>query len=91
MLFGAALGNLIRGVPLDARRLVRARAVHRLPPRAPVGILDWYTVLVGVFALVALAAHGATFLAWKTDGAVHERSRRAARRSSRRWPCSGLS
>ena len=36
-------------------------------------------MLVGVFALVALAAHGGTYLAWKTDGAVHERSRRAAR------------
>ena len=29
----------------------------------------------GVFALVALAAHGATFLAWKTDGAVQARAR----------------
>ena len=28
---------------------------------------------------MALAAHGALFLAWKTDGAVHERSRRMAR------------
>ena len=40
----------------------------------PVGILDWYTVLVGVFALVAMAAHGALFLAWKTEGPVHDRS-----------------
>ena len=48
--------------------------------RAPVGILDWYTVFAGVFALTALAGHGATFLPWKSDGLVHERSRRAAGR-----------
>jgi cytochrome d ubiquinol oxidase subunit II len=44
-----------------------------------VGILDWYTVAAGVFALVALAGHGATFLAWKTDGPVRDRSHRAAK------------
>ena len=37
-------------------------------------MLDWYTVLVGVFALVTLAAHGATYLHWKTSGAVQQRS-----------------
>src|SRR5262245_44017917 len=42
-------------------------------------LLDWYTILTGVFALVALAAHGALFLAWKTDGPVQARSHRMAR------------
>lgn len=41
------------------------------------GILDWYTVLVAVFSLVALTAHGAAFLTWKTDGVVHARAQRA--------------
>ena len=67
------------GVPLDADGLVRARRCSPTSrPATPVGILDWYTVLVGVFALVALAAHGGTFLAWKTSGAVQSRSRAAA-------------
>jgi cytochrome d ubiquinol oxidase subunit II len=44
-----------------------------LPGREP-GILDWYTSLVGVFSLTALAAHGALYLAWRTDGPVRERS-----------------
>jgi cytochrome d ubiquinol oxidase subunit II len=35
-------------------------------------------VLAGVFGLLAIGGHGATFLAWKTDGAVQARSRRAA-------------
>ena len=77
--FGAAFGNLLRGVPLDSEGWFTLALFTDFTTRDPVGILDWYTILVGVFALVALAAHGALFLAWKTDGAVHERSRRMAR------------
>jgi cytochrome d ubiquinol oxidase subunit II len=77
--FGAALGNLIRGVPLTAEGWFELTLFTDFSAREPVGILDWYTCLVGVFALVALAAHGAAFLAWKTDRAVRERSREAAR------------
>jgi len=78
VLFGAALGNVIRGVPLTADGWFELALFTTFLPRPPVGILDWYTVLAGVFALVALTGHGATFLAWRTRGAVHERSRRAA-------------
>lgn len=77
--FGAALGNLIRGVPLDGEGWFELTLFTDFTPAPPAGILDWYTVLVGVFALAALAAHGGTYLAWKTDGAVRDRSRRAAR------------
>jgi cytochrome d ubiquinol oxidase subunit II len=35
-------------------------------------------VLIGVFALVVLAGHGALYLTWKTSGPVHERSRALA-------------
>ncbi|MEO8053877.1 MAG: cytochrome d ubiquinol oxidase subunit II [Acidobacteriota bacterium] len=77
--FGAALGNLVRGVPLDAEGWFELTLFTDFTPAPPAGILDWYTVLVGLFALAALAAHGGTYLAWKTDGAVRERSRRAAR------------
>jgi cytochrome d ubiquinol oxidase subunit II len=76
--FGAALGNLIRGVSLDAEGWFSLNLFTDFTAAPPVGILDWYTVLVGVFALAALAAHGGTYLAWKTGGAVGERSRRAA-------------
>ena len=73
--FGAALGNLLRGLPLDAAGWFSLALFTDLSARPPVGILDWYTVLVGVYALLALAAHGAAYLAWKTDGPVQERSR----------------
>jgi cytochrome d ubiquinol oxidase subunit II len=76
--FGAALGNLLRGVPLNAEGWFELDLFTDFSAREPVGILDWYTVLVGVFALAALAAHGGTFLVWKTGGAVQARSRAAA-------------
>jgi cytochrome d ubiquinol oxidase subunit II len=44
-----------------------------------VGLLDWYTVSVAIFAAVALAAHGATYLTLKTQGIVHDRSAGYAR------------
>jgi cytochrome d ubiquinol oxidase subunit II len=47
------------------------------------GILDWYTLSVALFTLVALAAHGATHLAAATDGRVAERS---AALAERLWP-----
>ena len=78
--FGAALGNLLRGVPLTADGWFELTLFTDFSAKEPVGILDWYTCLVGVFALAALAAHGSAFLAWKTGGLVHERSRVAARR-----------
>ena len=76
---GAAFGNLMRGVPLDANGWFALPLFTDWSARPPVGILDWYTVLTAVFALLALAGHGALFLTWKTDGPVHERSRRLAR------------
>lgn len=75
VLFGAALGNVIRGVPLDADGWFALTLFTHFRPTPPVGILDWYTVLVGVFAFLVLAAHGAAFLAWKTSSAVHDRAR----------------
>jgi cytochrome d ubiquinol oxidase subunit II len=78
VLFGAALGNLVRGLPIDEDGWFSLALFTDFTSRAPVGILDWYTVSAGVFALVALGGHGATFLAWKTDGPLRERSRSAA-------------
>jgi len=78
VLLGAALGNVIRGVPVDASGYFSLPLFTDFGTGNPVGILDWYTVLVGVFVLVAIANHGALFLVWKTDGPVQERARRLA-------------
>jgi len=78
ILFGAALGNVIRGVPLDADGYFRLPLWTNFRVGPTPGVLDWYTVIAGVMALVAVAHHGALFLAWKTEGVVRDRSRRAA-------------
>jgi cytochrome bd ubiquinol oxidase subunit II len=75
---GAALGNVVRGVPLDEQGQFNLPLFTQFTPRNPVGILDWYTVLVGLFVCATIVAHGALFLAWKTDGAVSLRCRRVA-------------
>jgi cytochrome d ubiquinol oxidase subunit II len=76
--FGAAIGNVMRGVPLD-RDGYFFEALwtdFRVGPNP--GILDWYTVLTGLLALAALSVHGAHYVASKTEGAVNARSRRIA-------------
>lgn len=80
VVLGAALGNVIRGVPLDATGFFAGPLFTNFQPGVRPGVLDWYTVLVGVFALVVLTGHGALFLAWKTEAELHQRSRVAARR-----------
>jgi cytochrome bd-type quinol oxidase subunit 2 len=45
-----------------------------------VGILDSYTVLIAVAAFLALAEHGALWIALKTQGELEQRARRAAAR-----------
>lgn len=78
ILLGAALGNVLRGVPVDAAGEFNIPLFTHFGVGNPVGILDWYTVLIGVFALVTVAAHGSVFLAWKTEGPVQDRSVKAA-------------
>lgn len=79
VLFGAALGNVIRGVPLGADGWFELPFFTTFRTTGALGILDWYTVLVGVFALVAILGHGAAYLVWKTDGPVQARAQAWAR------------
>ena len=74
ILFGAAAGNLARGVPLDAHGNFSMAFFTDFNVRGNVGLLDWYTVSIAIFAAVILAAHGATYLTLKTEGPVHDRS-----------------
>jgi len=79
--FGAALGNVVRGVPLDADGYFFQPLWTDFSPFSQTpGILDWYTVLIGLLALTTLVVHGANFVAVKTEGALNARSRRISRR-----------
>ncbi len=78
--FGAALGNVIRGVPLDNKGVFFEPLWTDFNPFSKVtGILDWYTILTGLFALAILVAHGANFIAIKTEGELNIRTRRISR------------
>jgi len=80
VVLGASLGNVLRGVPLDAGGWFHGSLFTNFRIGREPGALDWYTLSVGALALATLAAHGALYLAWKTEGALAERCRRAARR-----------
>jgi cytochrome d ubiquinol oxidase subunit II len=65
ILYGVALGNLLRGVPLDAHGYFVGTFAFLLNP---------YALGVGAFALAVLALHGLTFLAWQADAVVAQRA-----------------
>jgi len=74
--YGAALGNVIRGVPLDEQGYFFEPLFTHWGTTGETGILDWFTVLSGVVAFLALAVHGANYLALKTEGDMNQRARR---------------
>ncbi len=75
--FGVAAGNVVRGVPLNADKIFFLALWTDFNPRSPIpGILDWYTILIGLLAFAGLAMHGANYIAVKTTGPVYDRSRR---------------
>jgi cytochrome d ubiquinol oxidase subunit II len=76
--FGAALGNVIRGVPLNEEGYFFTPLFTDFRPGPEPGVLDWYTVLTGVVSLVALAFHGAVYLALKTEGEQNHQAKRVA-------------
>jgi cytochrome d ubiquinol oxidase subunit II len=76
--FGAALGNVVRGVPLGADGYFFEPLWTNFRASGNTGILDWYTVLTGVIALVTLIAHGSLYIAVKTDGDLNQRTRSIA-------------
>ncbi|MBI4875602.1 MAG: cytochrome d ubiquinol oxidase subunit II [Acidobacteria bacterium] len=76
--FGAALGNVVRGVPLNPRGefFLPLWTDFQIGPEP--GILDWYTVLVGLFAFATLTLHGARWLVLKTEGGIRTRAEAVA-------------
>ena len=79
VLFGAALGNAVRGVPLAPAGTFYLTFFTNFQATGDVGLLDWYTLSVAFFFLLILTAHGATYLVMRTEGPIHARARRWAR------------
>ncbi|MCA9473100.1 MAG: cytochrome d ubiquinol oxidase subunit II [Nitrospirales bacterium] len=80
--FGVAVGNLIRGVPLNADGYFFTPFWTTFLPGPDPGILDVYTLFTGLLGVALLALHGAYFLMMKTEGAVFQRSWQFAKAGS---------
>ena len=76
---GAALGNVVRGVPLNADGYFFEPLWTNFMVGTNNGVLDWYTVLAGVVALVTLVLHGSLYVATKTEGDLNARARGVVR------------
>ncbi|HVT13152.1 MAG TPA: cytochrome d ubiquinol oxidase subunit II [Fimbriimonadaceae bacterium] len=74
IVLGAALGNVIRGVPIGGDGYFSGPLFTDFRLGKNPGVLDWYTVTVGLFTLAVLAMHGALYLRMKTEGSVRDRS-----------------
>jgi cytochrome d ubiquinol oxidase subunit II len=72
LLFGVAVGNILRGLPLDVDGNFTGTFL---------GLLNPYSLLVGLTGLAMFAAHGAMYLHVKTEGDLAARSRSWARLS----------
>jgi len=76
--YGAALGNVTRGVPLqqDGYFFLPLWTNWNVGPKP--GVLDWYTMIAALVALAALTVHGSHYVALKTSGELNVRARRVA-------------
>ncbi|HTK94773.1 MAG TPA: cytochrome d ubiquinol oxidase subunit II [Terriglobales bacterium] len=81
--YGAALGNVLRGVPLGGDGYFFLPLWTNFRPGPEPGILDWYTVIAGLIALVALLVHGSLYIAAKSANDLNRRARTAVRFA---WP-----
>jgi cytochrome bd ubiquinol oxidase subunit II len=77
---GAALGNVLRGVPIQGDGFFFLPLWTTWTPGAAPGILDWYTVIGGLVALSALTLHGALWISLKTTGELEQRACRIVAR-----------
>jgi cytochrome d ubiquinol oxidase subunit II len=78
LLIGVALGDLLRGVPINGSQEYTGSFANLLQP---------YAVFTGVTLVAICVLHGATFLALKTTGGTRQRAGRLARQAA---PVTGL-
>lgn len=69
LLWGVALANLVRGVPIDAKMEFTGNLLTLLNP---------YSILGGIVSTLVFTLHGALFLTLRTEGEVNNRARRMA-------------
>ncbi len=87
LFFGIALGNVIRGVNLGAVENGEAElessyffntlwADDFSPFNSHPGIIDWFTLTLGIIAVLAITLHGAAWIIFKTRSSLNNQLRR---------------
>ncbi|MCP4375021.1 MAG: cytochrome d ubiquinol oxidase subunit II, partial [bacterium] len=69
LLLGVAMGNVLRGLPLDAKGNYTGTFL---------GLLNPYSLLIGIVGLTMLTTHGGIYLMLKTGGDLSKRSQKWA-------------
>ncbi len=65
LLYGVAIGNVLRGLPLDEKGMFHGNFF---------GLLNPYAIVVGLVSLTFFVMHGAIYLAMKTKGQQQEKA-----------------
>lgn len=84
LFLGVALGNVVRGVNLGmVQDGISTQEPHYFflplwnntfsPTPDHLGVLDWFTVLLGLVAVTALTIHGAGWIIFKTSSTINSR------------------
>jgi len=76
LLYGVAVGNVVRGIPIDGSLEFAASF-----PDSFLGLLNPYALLIGLLTLTLFVLQGATYMCLKTDGELRDRMRAWSRRS----------
>ncbi|MDO5981460.1 cytochrome d ubiquinol oxidase subunit II [Flavivirga spongiicola] len=82
LFFGIALGNIVRGVNLGGvENGVSTYEGHYFflplwssnfsPLNESPGVIDWFTIIIGLITLVTLAIHGANWIILKTNASIN--------------------
>lgn len=93
LFFGIALGNVVRGVNLGAvSNGVSTQEAHYFflplwnPKFSPLsetpGVIDWFTLIIGIIAVITLSIHGANWIILKTNASINEHLKRIVFRLS---------
>ena len=84
LFFGVALGNIVRGVNLGSvQNGISTQEAHYFflplwnssfsPLTDHPGVIDWFTIIIGIISVITLAIHGANWIILKTNSSINER------------------
>jgi len=82
--FGVGLGNIVRGVNLGGvENSISTYEPHYFflplwnssfsPMTSHPGVLDWFTIIIGLISVITLAIHGANWIIYKTNSSINKK------------------